>query len=601
MAVAPIINLDGETVGVLAAQANIDSLSVIMLERAGLGESGEAYLISDRDQRLMTASIDPEWQPGDYLFSDAIIKSALEGLNGSGNYSNYKGVAVYGAYRSLPELGMSLIIEQEQTEVLAPIVRIIIIIAGTSILATLFSIVIALLVTNRITQPIAGLANTAEQIATGNLNLLARVEQEDEIGALAVSFNTMTTQLRQTLEGLEGQVRDRTAALEQRSAYLQASADISRAVSSVLDPDQLIQQVVELIKERFNLYYVGLFLLDEAGELAVLRAGTGEAGRVMIQKGHQLKVGSGMIGWSIANQRSRIAQHAELDASRLANPNLPDTRSEAAIPLRSRGRVIGALTIQSDRLDAFDEATIVVFETMGDQVAVALDNARLFRESQQTLESLRQAYGEITREGWKRLLKESPELGYRSDASGRISQVQDGDRWLHEMELAFDEERSVQGLIEEAAATSEHDSESQEGSSVTGLSEYYLSVPLKVRENLIGVFTAYKPIERGGWNAEEIAFMEEVVDDISVALESARFFSEAQARAETERLITEVSGRIRQTLDIDTVLQVAAREMQQALDLAEVEIHLGGVSDVAAHGAETPRPTKSSDGGKEEV
>ena len=199
---------------------------------------------------------------------------------------------------------------------------------------------------------------------------------------------------------------DRTQELEQRSSYLVAAAEVGRTAASILEADALVQQVVELIRKDFGLYYVGLFQVDDSGEWAELRAGTGEAGWTMLARGHRLHIGGdSMIGWSITNRQPRIALEAGEDAVRLATPELPETRSEAALPLQSRGRVMGALSVQHTRPGAFDEDTIVVLQTMADQVAVALDNARLFAGRQEALEAVQRAYGEVSSEAWHEMLR----------------------------------------------------------------------------------------------------------------------------------------------------------------------------------------------------
>lgn len=173
------------------------------------------------------------------------------------------------------------------------------------------------------------------------------------------------------------------ADLERHALQLQTAAEVSRAASSVLDLDVLIRQVVNLVRERFDLYYAGLFLVDEAGEWAVLRAGTGEAGRQMLEQRHRLEVGGGsMIGWCVANREPRIALDVGEEAVRFENPLLPDTRSELALPLISRGQAIGALTIQSTQEAAFSDEDVAVLQTMADQLANAIQNARLFDRAQ---------------------------------------------------------------------------------------------------------------------------------------------------------------------------------------------------------------------------
>jgi GAF domain-containing protein len=165
---------------------------------------------------------------------------------------------------------------------------------------------------------------------------------------------------------------------------------VSRAATSFLDPEELIQQVVNLVRERFDLYYAGLFLVDRTGEWtgepgrwAVLRAGTGEAGRQMMKAGHKLEIGgSSMIGWCVANAQARIALDVGEEAVHFENPWLPETHSEMALPLISRGQIVGAMSIQSTEEAAFSDEDIAVLQTMADQLAIAIENARLFEQAQ---------------------------------------------------------------------------------------------------------------------------------------------------------------------------------------------------------------------------
>jgi GAF domain-containing protein len=352
---------------------------------------------------------------------------------------------------------------------------------------------------------------------------------------------------RDLSESLEQRVTDRTRDLEQRSAYLEASVEVGRAASSILEGDELIHQVVDLIRERFGLYYVGLFQVD--GGWAVLRAGTGQAGRALLERGHRIRVGEGMVGWSITHGRPRVALEVGEDAVRLATAELPETRSEAALPLRSRGQIIGALSVQHTRAGAFDPDTLAVLQIMADQVAVALDNARLFAESQAALEAQRRAYGELGRQGWQELFRAGQDLELRYDPDGIL------------------QSREAEGP---GGAT---------GTCPT------LAVPLKLREQAIGVLNAYKPAGTGEWTDEEMALLQTLVDQLGLALESARLYQDTQRRAARERLLAGVADRMRQSLDLDMVLQAAVREMRQALDLHDVTIRLEGIEGSTPSGA----------------
>lgn len=419
-----------------------------------------------------------------------------------------------------------------------------------ALITIITSIAIAYLIAERITRPVQVLGETANRLGAGELSVRATVLGRDEIGTTAAALNLMADRLQETLSGLEQQVAERVRELERRSTYLQASAEVSRAAASILEADQLIYQVAELIREQFNLYYVGLFQVDERGEWAVLRAGTGEAGRAMLARGHRIQIGKGMIGWSIANAQPRVALEAGRDAVRLATTELPHTRSEAALPLRSRDQVLGALTVQSDQPEAFDQDTIAVLQSMADQVAVALDNARLFTASQAALEAARRAYGELGREAWADLLRARPDLGFRSDEL-QITHAEAA-AWRPEMEQALQQGQTILG----------------DGDRVP------LAVPIKVGDQIIGVLDTYKAAATGSWTQQEVALLEEITGQLGLALESARLYEDTQRRAARERLTGEVTARMRETLDIEDVLATAVDEIYRALGLDELTIYL---------------------------
>jgi len=166
--------------------------------------------------------------------------------------------------------------------------------------------------------------------------------------------------------------------LAHRNAQLHTAAQVAKAASLIQDPQELIEQTVRLIQEQFGYYYVGLFLVDERGKDAVLRAGTGQAGRQMLSAGHKLHIGDdSMIGWCIAHNQARIALDVGEDAVHFKNPHLPNTRSELALPLISREHCIGALSVQSHQQAAFTEEDVQILQSMADQLAVAIENARL--------------------------------------------------------------------------------------------------------------------------------------------------------------------------------------------------------------------------------
>lgn len=235
---------------------------------------------------------------------------------------------------------------------------------------------VASLLINRTMRPIDKLTETASAIAAGDLTRTAPVHSQDEIGTLAIAFNQMTEQLR----SLIGELEDR---VEARTSQLRASAEVGRTAASVLEPDELLRNVVNLITERFGFYYTAVFIIDSSGQQAVLREATGEAGHTLKERGHQLAVNSqSMVGYAITYRRPRIALDVGEEAVRFANPLLPDTRSEIALPLVVGDRVFGALDVQSTQEAAFDETNAAVLQSMADQIAIAWNNALSYAETQ---------------------------------------------------------------------------------------------------------------------------------------------------------------------------------------------------------------------------
>ena len=295
------------------------------------------------------------------------------------------------------------------------------VLAGGLIVAVVLSLVVARLV---LILPLLRLKNGAAALARGDLGHTIRLHAQDELGDLAAAFNQMSariqslvhervelerrqhagevTRLQESEKLLAGRVAERTAELERRAWQLQTAAEVSHVATGTLDLEALCQQGVDLICERFKLYYVGLFLLDDAREYAWLRAGSGEAGRTMLQREHRLPANeTSMIGWCVTHGEARIALDVGEEPVRFNNPVLPNTRSEIALPLITRGEVIGALTIQSDAPGAFSQSDVEVLQTLANNLANALGNARLYEAAQrarQVSETLREANLSLTQD-----------------------------------------------------------------------------------------------------------------------------------------------------------------------------------------------------------
>lgn len=426
-----------------------------------------------------------------------------------------------------------------------------------------FAALLANALARGLVSPIQHLDTAVQKVINGDLSARTAVTTDDEVGHLAQSFNQMTDRIQELVANLEQRVSERTAELERRSRYLEGSVEVGRAATSLLDPQELLAASVNLIQKHFGLYYVGLFLTDEQEQWAVLRAGTGTAGEAMLRRRHRLSVDeTSMIGWCICNSRARVALDVSEDRVRLATAELPETRSEAAIPLRSRGRLIGAISVQSTQPNVFDNQVLAVLQTMSDQLAVALDNARLYSASQESLETARRASTAATRTAWLELLANTGSTGFVSSEQGVLPA---GAAWEPEALAAFQRGEVIVG---------DHSNASQPGEAKSPTRREALSVPIKVRGQVVGVLDTYKSAQGGRWDQEEISLMENMAEQLSLALDSARLYQETQQQAERDRLVTEITGRMRETLEIDSVLKTAIQEIYQALSLHDVSVRL---------------------------
>jgi len=369
-------------------------------------------------------------------------------------------------------------------------------------------------------------------VVTGMLIVMvldSRDRQYETSLAQAAAYGVELDAQRATLE-------ERTRALERRTAYLEATAAVTRDATSVLDVQRLLARVATVVSERFGFYHTGIFLLDPTGEWAVLQAASSAGGLVMLERQHRLKVGQvGIVGYVTGRGEPRIALDVGADAVFFDNPDLPETRSEMALPLRARGEIMGALDVQSTQPEAFSQEDVAVLQTLADQVAMAINNARLFEQAQASLEAQRRAYGEASHRAWVEMVRSRPNTPYRYDEAGVTEGHEEGEGTLPEIAL-----------------------------------------PVRVRGQKIGTLEAHKHPRSGDWSPDEVALLETLADQLSVALESARLYQDTQRRAMEERLVGEVTARMRETMDVDTVLQTAIREIGDALGIAEVEVRMGG-------------------------
>jgi GAF domain-containing protein/HAMP domain-containing protein len=402
-------------------------------------------------------------------------------------------------------------------------------------------ILVAVILAQRISNSLNQLSLVAQHMGQGDLSQAVTVTGSREVVSLAETFNAMGTQLRQILENLEQIVAERTQALEKRSTQLRAAAEIARDASSIRQLDVLLNRAVNLIRERFDFYYASIFLLDKPGEYAILQAATGDAGRMMLEGGHRLKIGeTGMVGYVASSGEPRIALDVGTDAVHFRNPYLPDTHSELAIPLKVGQQVIGVIDVQSTQSAAFTEEDVTVLRIMADQLAVAIDNTRLLQDAQDSLKQVQLFYESYGQKAWEDLLQSTPFIGYLYDRSG---------------------------------AAPLYATPPKGKKRVDTIPIPAVSIPIKVRNQEIATLEVWP--ERQGWSEENETLLKALSDRLSQAMERTRLFEEAKTRAAREQTLNQLVTRFTRSLDLDTLLQTAVRELGQIPNISEVSIHIG--------------------------
>lgn len=448
---------------------------------------------------------------------------------------------------------------QPRTNALGAIIEQRRIITLTALLTGILIAIAGFAVAGSITKPISSLASTAENIASGDLSARAAVNTRDEINSLAEAFNRMTDRLRDVLSGLEGRVAERTADLEMarllsehRAQELQSISEISRIISSEQKLDTLLALIARLVSEKFDFYHVGIFFVDSTQQYAVLQATNSEAGQQMLARGHRLEVGqTGIVGNVAKSGEPRIALDVGSDAVYFDNPDLPMTRSEMALPLNVRGQTIGVLDVQSTKPGAFTENDAKTLSILADQIAIAIDNARLFGQNKRALDEVQSLYDQYLRQDWKTFIQKRPRVGYiQSMASGQPL----------EFPVESDEiERALQnGQIVIKSANDK--------------SLATIAVPIKLRGQIIGVLDIKAPTKNRRWNQDEINLAQAISDRLALALDNARLLFESQRQTAKEQKIGEVTAKIGASINMRNVLQTAVEELGRALPGSEVVI-----------------------------
>ncbi len=403
------------------------------------------------------------------------------------------------------------------------------------------AIIVSLWIGQLITRPLVRLTQTAETIAKGDFSARADVKTQDETGILANAFNSMAEKLNDTLSGLEKSIADRTQELEsanksinRRAGQFEAIARVARTISSAQTLDTLLPQIADTISEQFGFYHVGIFLLDAHREYAILTAANSEGGKRMLARQHRLLVGgTGIVGFVTNSGQPRVALDVGLDAAFFNNPDLPDTHSEIALPLRIGSEIIGALDVQSRETNAFSQEDVSILSTLADQVSIAIQNARSYQQSREALGQAEAASMQMGEQQWSRFFAGQPVSGYLFDG-------------IDARDIKRSDRRTANSL----------------------------DIPLTLRGTRIGTLRLSATDPNRTWTDDELAMAQAAAERTALALENARLLQEAQKRAAKERAIGQITAKIGGLVNIENILQTSIQELGNTLPYTDIAIQI---------------------------
>lgn len=423
----------------------------------------------------------------------------------------------------------------------------------TNVILVIFTLIIISILTTLtarvLTKPISTLAKVANSISQGDLNARAKINTDDEIGVLALAFNSMTERLRENLVNLEKRISERTTELQvaneinaRRARQFEAISQVSRAINQTRDLQNLLPQITEVINQQFGFYHVGIFLLDANNEYAVLVAANSDGGKKMLARNHQLKVGQvGIVGNVAGTGTPRIALDTGTDASYFNNPDLPETRSEMALPLFRTGKqLIGVLDVQSTQPNAFGQDDIQILTTLADQVAIAISNARLYEDTQKALLEAETIYRRDIQTGWSKFAR-----------AQKLSGVQ---RRGAKSNLLF-EPIELPGALEVTRSGNIYQKKAEGNNKFS-----QMTIPMKLRGEVVGILNI-KADNNREWTVDEMDIITAIIERAALSIDNARLLHEAQKRASKERTIGAISAKIGGLVNIENILQTAIQEL----------------------------------------
>jgi GAF domain-containing protein/HAMP domain-containing protein len=460
-----------------------------------------------------------------------------------------------GTYVPLGTPDLAVVIELPVTEAYQEVIRGAAMSVAIMLVMAMLAGLIGVYVAQRLAVPLLNLTETATLIAEGELNLQAAVEGPVETTRLANAFNSMTRQLRELIDSLEQRIADRTQRLE-------IVASLGEHLNAILDPGDLLREVVNQVKQNFGYYHTHIYLLDEAGENLVMAAGTGRAGEKMTASGHSisLKAPTSLVAQAARSREIVMVDDVQAAKDWLPNPLLPDTHAEMAVPIILEGQAVGVLDVQEDKIGGLDEGDASLLRSLANQVAVAIRNARLFAEVETALAEAHAAQERYLQQAWTvtKKIAHSSEHHYRQPGALPLDKT-----------VAAQLEQLAIEQNQPAVVTVEGDDQDAETENQTAL-----LAPIKLRDQVVGAIQLHQK-EQQRWSERDLALVQAVAGQVAQAAENLRLFEETRQRAGREATIREITDKLRVAPNIDFLLETAVRELGARLGVQGARLKLG--------------------------
>jgi len=368
------------------------------------------------------------------------------------------------------------------------------------------------------------------------------------------SINNNLTRTQTDLQRRTAELITVNKQLEKRTERLRAVAEVARIAVSIQNFDNLLASITHIISRQLGYYHVGIFLVDDQRQYAILRSANTDGGLRMQARGHRILVGQpGVVGFVARSGLHRIATNTESESAFVDQSDLPETRSELALPLKIGGTVSGVLDIHSVEPNAFTDDDVSALSTLADQVAIAIQNANSLEQAANALRNAESVSQQLTRQAWKGYAKTIQIRGYRYDGI------------------------KPEPLKDAVPSKAEKDA---------------LLVPVQVHGQTIGRLKLKAANSSRQWTEDELAMISATADRVAVALESARLLEDAQRRAGREAFLSDLATKLGTSFQLDSILRDTVEELGQSLKGSTVSFQL--VNPLATPSADSQKPNGAS-------